>query len=349
MSSGPTMPELSGRKFFDKPENWGMLIVIGAILVVVGVNALVIFNYIISLLTDMLHIALLAGELCGLGYLVFGKKPRIIFRALIRSLTNIFIHCYPIDIVKDHILQMKKKDQDFQQQISNVRGQISILERQIDKNAKEGMESMREAEQAKQMAAKRGGDPNDPYTLRMNLQMRSSASHAARLKQANDGYQNLLDKTRKVYDLLTKWDVHIQYLIEDTEDQVKQAEIQYKTVNAAYGALQKAKRLISGDAQEDDMFNQTMEFLAEDAGRKLGAIDDFQRVAETFMDKMDVKNGAIEADALDALSRYEQQALNPGNKDTAFLLGPAGAQSSAIPINRQAAATGTDDFNSLLK
>jgi hypothetical protein len=350
MSSGPLLPAETGatlKSFWSKREGKvaiGFLALLGVATIF---NAEAILAYIITLTTDILHLTILGAEVLAVLWLLFSKASHRIFRVAMRRFTGIFVSVYPIEILRDHIQQMKKRKAQFDQQIANVSAQMRILKDRITANSREGVKSLKEAEFAKQQALK--GRDGDAETLRMQLQMRQSAMHAGRLNNANIGYQGLLDKTTKVYDLLTKWSIHIDFLIQDTTDQADQAEVQYKTVNAAYSALDKAKKLISGDTEENDIYEQTMQFLADDASRKLGEIDDFERVATGFVDKMDVQNGAIQQDALDALEVYEQKVLVPGNKDTAFLL-PAG-QGSAIPINRQVpAATGTDGgYEDLLK
>jgi len=70
--------------------------------------------------------------------------------------------------------------------------------------------------------------------------------------------------------------------------------------------------------------------LAEEAGRKLGEMEDFQRLAQNFMDTIDLENGAVETEALQKLDAYEQKLLTSGDSDTAFLL--PGATVAPVPV-----------------
>ena len=142
--------------------------------------------------------------------------------------------------------------------------------------------------------------------------------------------QQLLNKLQNIYDLLSKWAVHIDFYIEDTDNEVKQAEIEYKTINTAYRAYRTALSVIKGSGDENELYNQTMEKLAEEAGRKLGEMEDFQRLAQNFMDTIDLENGAVETEALEKLDAYEQKLLTSGASDTAFLL--PGATSAPVPV-----------------
>ena len=128
-------------------------------------------------------------------------------------------------------------------------------------------ENMRLAAHAKKIATSTA-DQNEQ--LRMALQMKAKANQAGRLQKSNLSYQQLLNKLQNIYELLSKWAVHIDFYIEDTENEVKQAEIEYKTINAAYRAYRTALSVIRGTGDEKELYNQTMENLAEQAGRKLG-------------------------------------------------------------------------------
>ncbi len=96
--------------------------------------------------------------------------------------------------------------------------------------------------------------------------------------------------------------------------------------------------VIRGNAAEEDIYSQTMEHLAEQAGQKLGEIEDFQRLAQGFMDYLDLKQGVITDDALAKLEAYQQKLLLPGTQE--FLRTPA------VPASKQ---TISGQYATLLK
>ncbi len=126
---------------------------------------------------------------------------------------------------------------------------------------------------------------------------------------------------------------------------MKQSEIQYKTLNTAYKAYRTALSVIRGNANEEDLYNSTMEFLAEDAGRKLGEMEDFQRVAQNFMDTIDIQNGVMEDAALKKLDEYEHKLLTEGNQDTAFLL--PGASAAPVAMAAKQGGNSSSDYTGL--
>jgi hypothetical protein len=351
--SGPNVGSNVGdqlKSFWSRPEGkTGMIVIaIAAAAAVYGWAQIVPF--IVSMLADTLHMVYLAAILGAILFVAFSPRTHLLFRLIMRWITGLIIDIDPIGILKDHLSQMRKRRDVMSQQISNVSGQIQYLKNVIGKNTAMANENMRLAAQAKKIATT-SSDQNEQ--LRMALQMKAKANQAGRLQKSNLSYQQLLAKLQNIYDLLSKWAVHIDFYIEDTENEVKQAEIEYKTINTAYSAYRTALAVIKGSGDEKEIYNQTMEKLAEEAGRKLGEMEDFQRLAQNFMDTIDLENGAVETDALEKLDAYEQKLLTSGASDTAFLL--PGATAAPVPVavkapaNAPAPAKSASDYGDMFK
>lgn len=329
MSITPRTPNLSQdmKSFWSRPEGKT-----GIIVLVLAAGGLIytwgtIVPWIVKMLADTLHMTYLAGILAAVLFVIFSRRTHLLFRLLMRAITGLIINIDPIGILKDYLSQMRKRRDVMSQQISNVRGQIQYLTNIIEKNQAAASENMRLAAHAKKIATSTA-DQNEQ--LRMALQMKAKANQAGRLQKSNLSYQQLLNKLQNIYDLLSKWAVHIDFYIEDTDNEVKQAEIEYKTINTAYRAYRTALSVIKGTGDEKELYDQTMEKLAEEAGRKLGEMEDFQRLAQNFMDTIDLENGAVETDALEKLDAYEKKLLTSGATDTPFLL--PGATAAPVPI-----------------
>ncbi len=332
----PTSLAQSAKSFWGRPEGkvgiTFLAVVFGGVFLYTWSK---ILGWLISMLADTIHLAMLAGILVAIIFVLTNWRTHLAFRLLMRWITGLFITIDPIGVLKDHLVEMKKRRDVMNDQISNVRGAKQRLEDVIAKNTQTAEQNMRLAEQAKKMAQTSDADQK----LRMELQTRLKANQAGRLQQSNVGYQQLLTKITTLYSLLTKWSTNVDFFIADTEDTVQQAEIQYKTINSAYGAFRKALAVFKGSAEENDLYDSTLENLAEQASMKLGEMEDFQRVAQNFMDTIDVQNGAVETGALAALDKYEQKVLTVGNPDTAFLLpGAGGPMKEPVGIQKQSTA-----------
>src|SRR6201998_2102727 len=329
MSITPSTPNLGQdlKSFWSRPEGKTGMIFIGLAAAAVVYGWGMIVPFIVSMLADTLHMIGLAAILAAVLFLIFSSRTHLLFRLLMRAITGMIINIDPIGILKDHLSQMRKRRDVMSQQISNVSGQIQYLKNIIDKNKALANENMRLAAHAKKIATSTA-DQNEQ--LRMALQMKAKANQAGRLQKSNLSYQQLLNKLQNIYDLLSKWAVHIDFYIEDTDNEVKQAEIEYKTINAAYRAYRTALAVIRGTGDEKELYNQTMENLAEEAGRKLGEMEDFQRLAQNFMDTIDLENGAVETDALGQLDAYDKKLLPYGAAHTALIL--PGATAAPVPV-----------------
>src|SRR6266568_8287679 len=312
MSITPSAPNLGQdlKSFWARPEGkTGMIvIVLAAAALVYGWGMIVPF--IVSMLADTLHMVFLAVILAAVLFVLFSSRTHLLLRLLMRWITGLIINIDPIGILKDHLEQMRKRREVMSQQISNVSGQIQYLKNVIDKNHQLANENMRLAAHAKKIATSTA-DQNEQ--LRMALQMKAKANRSGRLEKSNLSYQQLLNKLQNIYDLLSKWAVHIDFYIEDTDNEVRQAEIEYKTINTAFRAYRTALAVIKGTGDEKELYNQSMEKLAEEAGRKLGEMEDFQRLAQNFMDTIDLENGGVETEALQKLDSYEQKLLTSGD------------------------------------
>jgi hypothetical protein len=83
-------------------------------------------------------------------------------------------------------------------------------------------------------------------------------------------------------------------------------------------------------------------------------MEDFQRLAQNFMDTIDLENGAVETEALEKLDAYEQKLLTSGATDTAFLLPGATAAPVPVPANKTTgdpptSAKGAGDYGDMFK
>jgi hypothetical protein len=355
MSITPSAPNLGQagqdlKSFWARPEGKTGMIAIGLAAAALVYGWGMIVPFIVSMLADTLHMIFLALILAAVLFVIFSSRTHLLFRLLMRWITGLIIDIDPIGILKDHLSQMRKRRELMSQQISNVSGQIQYLKNIIDKNQALANENMRLAAHAKKIATSTA-DQNEQ--LRMALQMKAKANQAGRLQKSNLSYQQLLNKLQNIYDLLSKWAVHIDFYIEDTDNEVRQAEIEYKTINTAYRAYRTALSVIKGTGDEKEMYNQTMEKLAEEAGRKLGEMEDFQRLAQNFMDTIDLENGAVETEALDKLDAYEQKLLTSGATDTPFLL--PGATAAPVPVgvgkgsDAPAPAKSASDYGDMFK
>jgi hypothetical protein len=113
-----------------------------------------------------------------------------------------------------------------------------------------------------------------------------------------------------------------------------------KALKKAYSVFQAAKKIFRGDPVANQIYDQTLEYLADDAGQMLGEMEDFNRLANKLMTNMDLETGAINDEAVKQLSEFQQKLL-PSSVTSV----PSGALSqpsaASVPVK--------DDYRDLIK
>lgn len=335
MSTNMSLPSSADLKsFWSRPEG---KVAIGIYAAAIGAVVYfwgLIVPFIVSMLEDTLHMVYLAGILGAVAYLVFGKRPQLMFRVLVRKLTSLFVAVYPVEITEDKLQQMKKGRDKMNGQISLVKGNIVQLQRVMQQNHADAVKGFGMAQQAQKMAA---ATHDENEQLRMQLAMKKAARQAQRREQSNIGYASLLERLQKVYNFLTRYATNIDFFIDDTQDQIDQKKLEYKTTMAASSAMKQAMAVIKGNATEEDMYDQAFDYIEQSVSTQLGIMDDLQRISQNFMDGMDVQTGAVDDAALQALNAFEQKALTSGDKSFDLVMSDAKPKAVPVPIR----ATGT--------
>ncbi len=229
MSLTPVTPTNLGqdiKSFWSRPEGKTGMIAVALLAGALVYGWGMIVPFIVSMLADTLHMVFLALILAAVLFVLFSSRTHLLFRLLMRAITGLIINIDPIGILKDHLEQMRRRREVMAQQISNVSGQLRYLKDVIDKNHEMANENMRMAARAKKVATTTA-DQNEQ--LRMALQMKAKANQAGRLEKSNLSYQQLLGKLQNIYDLLSKWAVHIDFYIEDTDNETKSSSRRLST------------------------------------------------------------------------------------------------------------------------
>jgi hypothetical protein len=340
------LPESTDLKsFWSRPEGKTAMLIYAGIIGVVVFFWGEVSSWVLNMLDNTVHIGFLCGVIGAAAYLVFGKRPQLMFRVLVRKLTSLFVAVYPIEIIEDKLLQMKKRRDKMNEQISLVKGSITKLQRVISQGHADAVKGFGMASQAQKMA---GATQDENERLRMQLAMKQQARRAQRREQSNIGYQNLLERLTKVYNFLTRYAINVDYFIDDTQDEIDQKKTEYETTNSAFGAMKQAMAVIRGNATEEDIYNQAFDQIETTVSTQLGMMDDLQRMSQNFMDGMDVETGSVDEAALQALNAFEQKTLTAGTAEQVMTADKSSAKLVPVPVSGQRAVNG-DDLSDLLK
>ena len=307
--------DLKKKTFWQKPEGvTGMLMMAG--LIVGGGYLLYHFlPFIITLLQNAIHASLLLIGLAVILYVVLDPKFRnmiwYLYKIGMKKMTGWIVEIDPISIIKVYIDELRERRREVNGQITKLKGEIGKIARVIEDNVREIKKQMSFAQAAKNQGKK--------------PQVALAAREAARLKDSNSKLGPLKIRMDKLYKYLDKIYSHSGYLIQDMASEVRVKEQEYNAIKASHSAMKTALSIFNGDDDKKLMFDQAMEFVQEDMGRKLGEMERFMDMSETFIDNIDVQNGVYEEEGLDMLDSWN-------DNDFSFLLAdPMKGETVVIP------------------
>ncbi len=300
------MTDIKPKSFWRKPEGvTGALVLAGAVL---GGTYLVV-TFMTSLLAFLATTAGLVAALLTLGVVIFmaiDPKTRALvsymYKSAMRWITGMFVQINPIAILKSYVDDLKDNLKKMNRQTTQLRGQMHVLKEMILNNQKEIKSNMAQASKAKQS--------------NKNAQMILKSRKAGRLKESNIKLEDLYRKMEVLYRVLNKMYENSAILVEDVEDQVKVKEVERKALMAGHSAMKSAMNVIKGDRDKKAMFDAALEAIADDVSNKVGEMEQFMDMSESFMKSVDLQNGVFEEEGLKMLEKWEAQS-------TSLLLGEA--------------------------
>lgn len=293
------------KSFWERPEGTTGMIVLSLIGITGAYVLYKALPYIITLLENTIYATFLGLGLATLIFLITNKRVQTlvsyVFQSIMRGITGLLIEIDPIGVLKNYVNSLKKQLSIMDSRISKLSGMIRGCKEEIKNNEKTKEKAL------KMMQASRDAGNRS--------QMVFTQRQAGRMQEVNMTYQDLLTKMELLYRVLTKYRETSDILIQDMEDEIKVKSRQREMVQSAHSAIKSAMNILNGNPDEKAMFDQAMEYLANDYGMKIGEIEDFMRVSESVVTSIDLQNGIYEADALKMLDEWERRS------DT-LLLGP---------------------------
>ncbi len=286
------------KSFWQRPEGIaGALFLIG---VALGTGMLLntILPTLLVLAGNTLYLAGMLAALAAVIYVVLDPKTRnlvwYMYKSVMRSITGLFVRIDPISILKSYIEDLKANLMKLSKQIGALRGQMRQLKGLMDGNTAEIEKNMAIAEQSK----KKNDDKNLTLATRK----------AGRLQDSNAKYKVLYKRMDVLNRILEKMYENSEFVLEDTQDQIKVKETEYIAIKTGHSAIKSAMSVLSGDPDKKELFEMGMEALADEVGDKVGEMERFMDTSRNLMDTIDLQNGVFEEEGLQLLERWEQDS-----------------------------------------
>lgn len=321
--------------FWEKPEGktGAFFLIAGAI--AAGWALFTFSGAIVAMLESTVSMVALLAVLGAVIYMVLDPKMRALvgymYKSVMRSLTGWFVTIDPIGILKNYISDLENNLTKMGKQIGDLRGQMRKLKTMVEDNEKEISQNILIARKAKEQGNQQA--------------MLLSSRKAARLSESNEKYTALHSKISILYKVLSKMYSNSEVLLEDTKDQVKVKEQEYKAIKASNNAMKSAMSIIKGDSDKKAMFDQAMEFIADDVSQKVGEMERFMEMSSDFMSSIDLQNGVFEEQGLKMLEEYEKKStiLLMGNTK----LGQDDMLDLRMPETQKRTFDGTSEYEGL--
>lgn len=312
MSLTPTTPNLGQaiKSFWDKPEGRTGK----AILAFLGLGAAgmlfffwgVIVPFVLTTLQDTMMAAMYIVGLIALYFVATSKRTQIIFQLFARWITSFFITLDPIGILKNMIVELKKRLEMVSKHIATLAG----VRRQLDENIADNKNKIEEAKGKAKFCDQAMAKETDLLKKQqLGFTKQENIDQIADLTRDTRELEALRSQVDKLYTILQRMAMALKYYINQRQNKVANAEKKYKAVTSAFKAMTAAKGALSPNATEASIYEETFQYLADDAAMKVGMIDDFAQLTEQYLTDIDVTRGAANIQVLEQLEQASMKLL----------------------------------------
>ncbi len=322
MSLSPVTPNftqnLQGytpKSFWKRPEGPFGMVALAALIVGGGIGLYAILPFLISLLTDTLHMIGLAAVLIAILWLVFNPTFRTavsnLFQNVVRFFASWVVETDPIGILRNNLDDMKKAKYNLDQTLQRFSGSDEKLQRSIAAKSEEINNLGRKAAKAEQMA-NAAADPMERE--RLSLQRQTFLEQAGMLMQGVKQLQALEDQTSKMLKTFQHWSQIADSKIQRTENKVNFLAEQRRMILDAKATLGVGQQLLRGNPEQLKMVDMALDYLEEDTSRTLGEIREFSRYTDKLLTDDQIESGAAADEAAAKFAEFNQKLLTSGNQ-----------------------------------
>jgi hypothetical protein len=300
------------KSFWEKPQGTTGMIGIG--LLVFGAGYLLLKNaaWIAEAFSNLTSAVFMGLGLFTIFWLLSDKKFRTLlwyfYKVGMEKLTSLFIEIDPIGIMKAYVSSLVDKRKNMDQQLNKLKREKGKLQRKIKETEKEIKAHMSKASAASKSQDRR-------IQAQMSLNTRMAGRRAETVKKLTI----LLDKMNTLYDKMDKMYFYSGIMIQDIKDQIESIEYERNAIHASHSVMKSAQSIIAGNSSEAELFDKALEHVADDLGAKVGEMERFMDVSQSFIDGVDLDNQVFEEDGLRMLEAWESgnglDFLNDGSTD----------------------------------
>jgi hypothetical protein len=290
------------KSFWDTKEGTtGMVVGLG-IFGAIGYGAYKIMPYLANLMENTFYTILFGALSVGLFYaLVIDNTLRsrlwLAYKLLMRAVTYSIIAYDPVGVLRELQKKAKERIEDIAGNRNAVNGQVKQVEATVNSLLKDEKDLINKLE----IQRKNGGD---------ELEIRSNLSKLGKVRAAIERMKKALDQVKGFYDQLNRAYKALVIIDGDLDFEIGINEREYKAVTAAHTAWKAVRAAFKGTDEIDSLRADTLAWMAEDYGNKLGAIESFMEDSKSFIDGVDLQQMMYAEDGLKVLEGLNAYDLN---------------------------------------
>jgi len=305
------------KSFWKRPEGPFGMMVLAALIIAGAWGFYAILPFLITLLTDTLHMVVLAAILIAILWLVFNPTFRTavsnLFQNTVRFFASWVVETDPIGILRNNLDDMKKAKYNLDQTLQRFAGSDERLQRSIAAKSDEINGLGHKAAKAEQMA-NAASDPMEKE--RLQLERQTFLEQAGMLMQGVKQLQALEDQTSKMLKTFQHWSQISDSKIQRTENKVNFLAEQRKMILDAKATLGMGQQLLRGNPDQLKMVDMALDYLEDDTSRTLGEIREFSRYTDKLLTDDQIESGAAADEAAAKFAEFNQKLLTSGNQST---------------------------------
>lgn len=251
--------------------------------------------FLLPLLAGTLALVVGGGALLAIMYIASDPSSRGLlaraYRLMVAKAGLALIRYDPIGALRDHIVQLRQRAEEFLQHRTTLKGIVRNLVETLAGLKREMDDLLSQASTAREM-----GDTD---------QMSKLAAKAERRRESYEYLDGQRGQLVKVEEVLGKLAKEAGDVIEDCEDELSQLTLRDKASAAASGALRSAMDIL-GDTDLLSQHREAVAVIEERVGRRLAEIDMAMDKTTGLISGLDVKNATVDKKALAAVLEYEK-------------------------------------------
>jgi hypothetical protein len=284
------------KSYWQKPENRvGALVglgVIGALGWGVVSFYLPIVNFIARAAQDTTMMVVSLGMLAAVVAALSNKQLWMVAGYWYKDQIRKLVRKNPLANLRGRRAMFVERQENMRTHLETLKSQIRTQQRAIA----EAVEAHKQAEREVVEYKKRN------KAVEASIAQREVGRQA----QSVAAFQECLRMTQRMIQRMEWIESICGALVKDITSEIKGWERKYAVLNAGYGAMQAAKRIMDGNRDEREIYDESIDELTTTFDQKMSSIDSFLDRVSQFTDGIDVSTGSFDASIAGEIEAWEQ-------------------------------------------